>query len=144
MESYNLTHEDNPADHEMEIFDVLREYNVSQVGESNYRKLTIFLRNEQGEVIGGVQGSTSRGWLHITNLVLRPEVRGQGWGTTLLGAAEKEAISRGCHHAYLDTFSFQALPFYQKQGYTIFGTLEDYPEGHSNYFLKKRLDNREA
>ena len=33
---------------------------------------------------------------------------------------------------------FQALSFYQKLGYQIFGQLEDYPVGHTRYFLQKR------
>jgi len=52
-------------------------------------------------------------------------------------AAEQEARTRGCHAAYVDTFSFLALDFYQKVGYTIFGTLEAFPTGHTRYFLKK-------
>ncbi len=56
----------------------------------------------------------------------------------MLRAAEQEAVKRSCLHAHLDTFDFQALPFYQKQGYEIFGQLEDYPVGHKRYFLQKR------
>jgi hypothetical protein len=40
----------------------------------------------------------------------------------------------------LDTMSFQALDFYLKLGYTVFGRLDDLPEGHSRIFLKKALD----
>ena len=57
----------------------------------------------------------------------------------MLEQAEVEAVNRGCKFAYLDTFSFQALPFYEKQGYAVFGVLEDYPEGKKRYFLQKRL-----
>ena len=65
--------------------------------------------------------------------------RGQGVGSQLLAMAEQEAVARGCHSAYLDTFSFQALPFYQKQGYEVFGTLDNYPGEHKRYFLRKQL-----
>jgi hypothetical protein len=30
--------------------------------------------------------------------------------------------------------------FYEKPGCELFATLEDYPEGHCKYFLKKTLD----
>ena len=33
----------------------------------------------------------------------------------------------------------QALPFYEKHGYTVFGVLENYPTGHSRYFVRKSL-----
>jgi hypothetical protein len=39
----------------------------------------------------------------------------------------------------LDTFSFQALGFYEKLGYRIFGELGDVAGGHKWYFLKKDL-----
>jgi hypothetical protein len=39
----------------------------------------------------------------------------------------------------LDTFSFQARGFYEKLGYCVFGTLDDYPPGHSRFYLTKRL-----
>ena len=53
-------------------------------------------------------------------------------------SAQHEAHLRGCRHAYLDTFDFQALGFYQKLGYELFGHLDDYPPGHTKYFLQKR------
>jgi hypothetical protein len=52
---------------------------------------------------------------------------------------EVEAILRGCHSAFLDTFSYQARPFYEKLGYEVFGTLNDYPRGHQRFYMQKRL-----
>ena len=53
--------------------------------------------------------------------------------------AEAEAIRRGCKNAHLDTLSFQALDFYKKYGYTVFGQLDGLPPGHSRYYLRKTL-----
>jgi hypothetical protein len=53
--------------------------------------------------------------------------------------AETEAVARGCHSAWLDTFAFQARPFYERLGYTCFGELNDYPNGSARYFMKKTL-----
>ena len=55
----------------------------------------------------------------------------------LMNDAEREAIRRGCRGAWLDTYSFQARGFYERLGYTIFGTIDNYPPGHSRIFLKK-------
>ena len=67
------------------------------------------------------------------------DLRGQGLGRELLQAAEAEARRRGCHHVWLDSFSFQAPAFYQHLGYEIFGTLEDYPASHQRVFLTRSL-----
>jgi len=52
---------------------------------------------------------------------------------------EQEVLRLGCTHAHLDTYSFEARPFYEKLGYELFATLEDYPPGCCKYFLKKTL-----
>jgi hypothetical protein len=52
---------------------------------------------------------------------------------------ENEAVKLECKYAYLDTFSFEARPFYEKHGYELFATLDNYPEGYSKHFLKKKL-----
>jgi ribosomal protein S18 acetylase RimI-like enzyme len=69
-----------------------------------------------------------------------PEVlRDHGYGEQLLQQLEDEARKQGATHAFLDTFSFQALGFYQKYGYQVFGELPAFPAGHTRYYLKKEL-----
>ncbi|MEA3146360.1 MAG: hypothetical protein QOI53_1859, partial [Verrucomicrobiota bacterium] len=36
-------------------------------------------------------------------------------------------------------FDFQARGFYEKNGFHVFGTIENYPIGHERYYLIKRL-----
>jgi len=52
---------------------------------------------------------------------------------------EDEARGRGAAAVHVDTYDFQALPFYLGLGYEEFGRLQDYPSGHSRHFLWKRL-----
>lgn len=52
---------------------------------------------------------------------------------------EQAALEKGCTFIYLDTFSFQAPAFYEKHGYEVFGTLDNFSEGVKQYFLQKRL-----
>ena len=103
------------------------------------KPITIVMRNAEGKTIGGLSGSTNFGWLHIRLLAVDSTLCGKGYGSKLVNLAEEEAVSRGCTSAHLDTFSFQALPFYKKLGYEVFGTLDDYPTTHQRYYLKKRL-----
>lgn len=48
----------------------------------------------------------------------------------MLSEIEKAAKEYGCHIVHLDTFDFQAKDFYIKQGYDIYGVLDDCPQGH--------------
>lgn len=105
----------------------------------NYSPLAIVLYDETNTVVGGLVGATVWGWLHVRECWVADSHRGHGWGTRLLEAAERQALDRRCHHVYLDTFDFQALGFYQRLGYEVFGTLNDFPHGHTRYFVKKAL-----
>jgi GNAT superfamily N-acetyltransferase len=107
--------------------------------------LALALRDDAGTIVGGLIGELHWGWLRIDILAVEQRLRGLGWGGRLLAEAERLAAEAGCHHAWLDTFSFQARPFYEKAGYRVFGELADYPAGQSRFFLAKSLirgDNR--
>ena len=112
-------------------------YNNVAASQEQYRGL-IALARDGSELVGGLLGYTHWNWLFISHLWLAQNARGSGTGSRLLRAAEDEAAARGCAHAHCDTFSFQALPFYEKHGYEVFGQLDDYPPGHCRYFLRKR------
>ncbi|WP_145006535.1 GNAT family N-acetyltransferase [Pseudomonas oryzihabitans] len=116
----------------------LRRYNEAQAGPSGYRPLAIALtRGDQA--LGGLWGYTGYGWLTVQLLAVDESARGQGAGRELLLRAEAEALSRGCHGAWLDTHEFQARGFYERLGYELFGELADYPPGFARYFLRKTL-----
>ena len=53
--------------------------------------------------------------------------------------AEELAVEQGCNTIYLDTFDFQAPGFYEKLGFKVFGTLQDYPTGHQRFYLVKQI-----
>jgi GNAT superfamily N-acetyltransferase len=65
--------------------------------------------------------------------------RNKGLGSSLLQKVEAEAKAMGATVSNLNSFDFQAKEFYIKQGYEVFGVLEDSPKGHDLYFLKKSL-----
>jgi ribosomal protein S18 acetylase RimI-like enzyme len=99
----------------------------------------VFMRDRKDRVVGGVLAYTFGDWLHIEILWVEESFRNKGNGTKLLRMAENEAVKRGCKHVDLDTMSWQARPFYEKHGYTVFATLDNYPEGHRRHFMKKDL-----
>ncbi len=113
---------------------------LSKLGNVELGKtVQVFIRNRENEVVGGAVGSIFGGWMYVSLLWVRESLRNRGNGTKLLKMIENEAVKLGCKHAHLDTYSFEAKPFYEKNGYTLFATLENYPEGHSKHFLKKNL-----
>ena len=99
--------------------------------------LELYVHDQNRTLLGGLIAETYWGWLFVDMLWLHEHVRGHGLGRDLLLRAETEAIRRGCAHAYLTTFSFQARGFYEKQGYRVVGQLDDYPPGDSYFWLRK-------
>ena len=113
---------------------------ISKTGNAELGKTVhVFIRDRENRIVGGVIGNVFGGWLYVSLLWVEESLRNRGNGTRLLKMIEDEAVKLGCKHAHLDTYSFEARPFYEKHGYTLFATLGNYPEGHSKYFLKKTL-----
>jgi GNAT superfamily N-acetyltransferase len=98
-----------------------------------------FLRDIDGEVLGGAFGNLWGDWLFVETLWVDRQLRGRGHATKLMAAAEQHASARGCSNAFLDTFSFQARPLYEKLGYQVIGELKDFPKGHSRYWMAKHI-----
>ena len=137
----NLTLVDNP---DMSLRDAivrpLIAFNAQQTGIDDFCLLALTITDDAGAVVGGLWARTAMGWLFVELLFVPEALRGQGIGRELLRRAEAEAVARGCHHVWLDTFEFQARGFYEKLGYTVFGTLEGHPVGGRRFFLEKRFD----
>jgi GNAT superfamily N-acetyltransferase len=126
------------------VTESLASYNVAATGQPDWYPVGFFLRRAEGEWLGGLLGNIWGGWLHVTHLWVAAPVRRRGNGTRLLRAAEQYAKERGCRAATLETHSYEARPFYERLGYEVFAALDDYPEGHTKYFLRKQLVLRGA
>ena len=122
------------------VLDGLVKFNTAVIGYDDYTPLNLIVRDAAGTVTGGLIADTYWGWMAINILWLRDDLRGQGLGSRLLKMAEDEAMRRGCKNAHLDTLSFQALGFYRKFGYTVFGQIDGLPPGHTRYYLRKTLE----
>ena len=121
------------------ILDPLARFNEVRSGtRMNDRPLAIFLSDPQtGDIVGGLWGESYFSYLFINLFFIPESMRGAGLGRRLMAQAEEEAVRRGCHGVWLDTFSWQARGFYEKLGYSVFGTIDDHPPGHQRFFLKK-------
>jgi GNAT superfamily N-acetyltransferase len=140
MPEYTITLTDTPLPADVDVVKQgLDGYDASQGAEVDWVPLALFARNENGIIVAGLTGGTYWGYLYVGRLWAEQEHRKTGLGSRLLAKAEQEARQRGCHSVHLMTGSFNALPFYQKRGYTIFGELHDMPPGHTQYFMCKKL-----
>lgn len=119
------------------------EYNSSKVPytqKPSFIGINRVIKGEDGDIIAGIN-SVLYCWncLYIDVLWVKVEFRKYGYGSALLNEVEKIAKEKGCKLIHLDTFDFQAKDFYIKHGYEVFGVLEDCPEEHKRYYMKKSL-----
>lgn|SRR5690606_1526119 len=124
------------------VVELLVEYNLSKTqqfkNEIN-KPIEIIVRNNNGEIIGGLYGRSIWGTLEIKTFVVKTENRNEGIGRKLIIEAEKEAKNRNCRFISLDTFSFQAPEFYEKLGFKKIGTETDFPKGFEKYYYRKEI-----
>jgi GNAT superfamily N-acetyltransferase len=132
--------EQNHPEEQALVENALRAYNASSAPQANYLPLRLTIKNAEGTVMGGLIGHSSYEWLFISVLIIPEALRGKGMGRRLMEQAEEIARARKLTGIWLDTFDFQARPFYERLGYRIFGELKDHPRGISQYWLQKRLD----
>jgi GNAT superfamily N-acetyltransferase len=108
--------------------------------EAGYHPFVFHILDADGKPIGGATGHGSFDWLFVELLFVPKQLQGQGIGTRLMGEIEAFARRHNLIGIWLDTFSFQARPFYEKLGFSVFGTIDDNPIGGQRFFLEKRLD----
>ena len=117
----------------------LSDYNAAHANGDVPKYLLVTVKDGEGELAGGLLGATYLGWLQIQVVWLDDSIRGEGYGSALMALAEEEALRRGVAKAFVETLSFQALPFYEKLGYEVFSRLADFPPGGARYALTKNL-----
>ncbi|WP_272520872.1 GNAT family N-acetyltransferase [Providencia sp. PROV223] len=133
-----IAHEITTEDKE-ELLAGLRSFNTQFLNADRFDSLGIYFKNDDGVMLGGLLASVKANWLCIDYLWVSESARNDGLGRELMYTAEREAIKLGCIHSLVDTFSFQALPFYEKLGYVKQMSLPDFPEtGMQRHYLTKR------
>lgn len=128
------------AEDQNELLDGLRAYNRQFIDSVGWGNLAVYARDERGKMTGGLIADRKGDWLCISYLWVSSLARGNGLGSQLIRAAEENARRYGCRHVLVDTISFQARPFYEKCGFTLKTTLDDFPQaGMQRHYLTKSL-----
>ena len=131
---------DNPSsDLFIEIERKIEMFNVERWEVKEKMPIAVTSYNDKNELQAGASARTFGLWLLIENIWVHENLRGQSIGSKMLKALEEAAIARGCQYALLDTLDFQARPFYEKFGYEVEWTQENYPKDGCKYFMVKRL-----
>ena len=118
----------------------LTRYNEAASGVGDQRELTVCVRDDAGDLIGGLSGWTWGTCAGVAMLWVRADSRAAGWGARMLRAAEAAAVARGCAQMVLSSFTFQAPDFYRRHGYVETGRSEGLPvAGMADVHFRKTL-----
>ncbi len=99
-----------------------------------------FYKNPEEKVLAGCNGVIFYNSMFIDQLFVDPVLRHQGIGTLLVQKAESLAKTYLCSMITVNTMDWEALPFYQKLGFTIDFKRNGYANHSAMYFLKKNLN----
>jgi len=140
---FEITEAADPDAAYMPIWAPLLQFNQDRVGDAQGEPFALVVtRPGSDEVAGGLWALSLWGSFYIA-LVVAPEgARGQGLGSALMARAEAEARRRGCRQMWLDTYAFQAAPFYARLGFEEFGRIEGPAPMFPRVFMQKLLDPR--
>jgi ribosomal protein S18 acetylase RimI-like enzyme len=128
----------SPADEAL-IKEALGKWNIAVTGYSDYHPAYFLVRDDDGAIRGALLAYVWGRWLHVDTLWLEEGLRRKGWGTRLMEAAHEVGREKGAEWAFLDTFSWQARPFYERLGYEVVFEVPEFPPGHSRSFMRKDL-----
>jgi ribosomal protein S18 acetylase RimI-like enzyme len=138
--TYSLSFEDNPHSDDIRRLDEgIMAYAKKMKDHKPISFFGIFIRDEKGDIQGGLGGEILYGQMFVGHLWLKEELRGQGYGTQLMHNAEKYAKEMGCKFIGVNTMDWEALGFYQKLGFFIEFERHGFEKDSVFYFLRKNL-----
>ena len=129
----------NAAKASRELWNGLLKFNRQQAGPLQYSRTVLTVRDGKNRLLGGLILQSYWRESYIELLWLSARARGAGFGSQLIQDAERRARRRGSRLIHLNTYSFQAPGFYEKQGYRRFGAISGSPRGERRHFYVKRL-----
>jgi GNAT superfamily N-acetyltransferase len=109
-------------------------------GFGSANPFAFFIRDAEGKIIAGCNGSIIFGCIYTDQLWVDKAYRKTGLGTKLMNAIHEYGHTNGCKMATVATMSFQgAKVFYEKLGYRVDFARYGYARDSSCIFLKRDL-----
>ncbi len=102
-------------------------------------QFALVLREDQGPLVGRVNGNCSLGLARIDGLIVKAHERGKGHGATLLAAAEEVCIEHGAKSIVLLTDTAGTASFYKRFGFHVEHELHNWTAGLTFVQMRKIL-----
>lgn len=115
---YSISLKKNPSADQIQILNdgILNEHKLKK-DMKPLDFFAYFMRDSEGQIVGGCAGDNMYGGLFIGQLWIKEELRGKGYGTQLMSLAEDLARESQCRFMTVNTFEWEALNFYKKLGF---------------------------
>lgn len=138
--NYPINYESNPKAEDIQVLnDGIMEQAKRKKGMKQLDFFAFFIRDENGQVIGGCAGDNMYGGLYVGQLWVTESLRGNGYGTQLMHKAEALAKENKCNFIAVNTFDWEALEFYKKLGFYVEFERKGFDKNSVFYFLRKDL-----
>jgi GNAT superfamily N-acetyltransferase len=131
---------ESPGDLRATVEVLLEQFMTDRVGKPQREPFALAIVDERSsQTLGGLWAMSLWGSFYINVVFVPEEMRARGLGTELLRRAEEEAEARDCWHMWLDTYDFEARPFYERLGWELFGQLQGPAPYYPRHFMRKVL-----
>ncbi len=128
---------ENYNDNKKKINQILIDHQ-NEHGQEIYKRkeeISLALYNKD-TYAGGLVATLTDHNIHIERLGITKECRNLGYGTKLINALLVFAKRNDCHTITVTTLNFQGKNFYLKNGFTLFGEIQNVPKlGNSKYYF---------
>lgn len=94
-------------------------YESSHGIDVNYKKFSLILKDDTGDVLGVLNAFTAFSEIYIDDMWIHSAYRGKGYGRKLLQELENHFEGKGFNNINLVTSAFNAPGFYKKCGFTV-------------------------
>lgn len=138
---YTIQYERNPHSDDIQRLNdgIMKEHKIKkEIKPLDF--FAYFIRDDQGQIVGGCAGDNMYGGLFIGQLWVKEELRGKGYGKQLMSLAEELAKKSQCRFVAVNTFGWEALNFYKKLGYDVEFARHGFDKDSVFYFLRKNID----
>ena len=138
--NYSISYEKNPKEEDISILGKgIMEYAQQQKSMKPIEFFAFFIRDQNGDIVGGCSGNNIYGCLFVDTLWVTNDLRHQGYGKKLMNEAEELARKSNCRFMAVNTFDWEGLDFYKKLGFHIEFERHGFKKDSIFYFLRKNL-----